>query len=395
MELAEDNAWLEQLDAFLSRRNQTWLLGAGASYEANLPLMGALTEIVLERVKDSDLEPLIQGLRSDIADDAHIEHLLSHLGDHFTLAERKKSEKATICGKEYGLSELQDAHRTILKHITETILLGCQKRGKGEPWEVGDQGKSIVDVTPHRKFVSALLNTRRAGVEGRRPAVRLFTTNYDTLIEDGLAWERFRYWDGFSGGAVAYRDHRFGSKEPEITERYDALVSKLHGSIDWHLDGNGSIYRIRRNDPTPGDERHVMIYPQATKYIATQRDPFAAQFEMFRRSLNETNGCVLCICGYSFGDEHINDEIELALSSSGNDTTILAFVFEGDLGLPQILTKWRSCEWGRRLFIMTENGLYLGNKGPLCQPEKGESLNWWTFSGLTEFLENGPGALVK
>jgi hypothetical protein len=116
---------------------------------------------------------------------------------------------------------------------------------------------------------------------------------------------------------------------------------------------------------------------------------------MFRRSLNETNGCVLCICGYSFGDEHINDEIELALSSSGNDTTILAFVFEGDLGLPQILTKWRSCEWGRRLFIMTENGLYLGNKGPLCQPEKGESLNWWTFSGLTEFLENGPGALVK
>lgn len=395
MELAEDNAWLEQLDAFLSRRNQIWLLGAGASCEANLPLMGALTEVVLERVKDSDLEPLINGLQSDIDDDAHIEHLLSHLGDHFALAERKKSKKATICGKEYDLSELQDAHKVILKHITETILFGCQQKAKGQPWEIGDQGKSIVDVTPHREFVSALLNTRRAGVEGRRPAVRLFTTNYDTLIEDALAWERFRYWDGFSGGAVAYRDHSFGSKEPEIADRYDALVSKLHGSIDWHLDGDGSIYRIRRNDPSPGDERHVMIYPQATKYVATQRDPFAAQFEMFRRSLSETKGCVLGICGYGFGDEHVNDEIELALSRSDNDSTILAFVLEGKLGLPQILTKWRSSEWGKRLFIMTENGLYVGAKGPMCQPEESEKLNWWTFSGLTGFLENGPGALAK
>jgi hypothetical protein len=357
--------------------------------------MGALTEIVLERIKDSDLEPLVHGLRSDIADDAHIEHLLSHLGDHFALAERKKSKKATIYGKEYKLSELQDAHGIILKHITETILLGCQQKDKDGPWEVGVQGKSIVNVIPHRKFVSALLNTRRAGVEGRRPAVRLFTTNYDTLIEDALAWERFRYWDGFSGGAVAYRDHSFGSKEPEITDRYDALVSKLHGSIDWHLEENGSIYRIRRNDLSPGDERHVMIYPQATKYVATQRDPFASQFEMFRRSLNEIKGCVLGICGYSFGDEHINDEIELALSRSDNDTTILAFVLEGDLELPQILTKWRSCDWGKRLFIMTENGLYVGSKGPLCQPEKGEELHWWTFSGLTDFLENGPGALAK
>lgn len=395
MELAEDNAWLEQLDAFLSRRNQTWLLGAGASFEANLPLMGPLTEIVLEKIKGSDFEPLIRGLRSDIADDAHIEHLLSHLGDHFALAERKKSKKATIGAKEYELADLDEAHKVILKHITDTILLGCRQEHKGGPWEVGDHGNSLVDITPHRNFISALLNTRRAGVEGRRPAVKLFTTNYDTLFEDALAWERFRYWDGFSGGAVAYRDHHFGSKDPELSDRYDAVISKLHGSIDWHLDKSGSVYRIRRSDPFPGDERHVMIYPQATKYVATQRDPFAAQFEMFRRSLNETKECVLGICGYSFGDEHINDEIELALSRPENDTTILAFVLEGELGLPEILTNWRLSDWGKRLFVITENGLYVGDKGPMCKPEKGKTLPWWTFSGLTELLENGPGVFAK
>lgn len=134
MELAEDNAWLEQLDAFLSRRNQTWLLGAGASYEANLPLIGPLTEIVLEKIKGSDFEPLIRSLRNDIADDAHIEHLLSHLGDHFALAERKKSKKATIGAKEYELADLDEAHKVILKHITDTILLGCRQEHKGGPW---------------------------------------------------------------------------------------------------------------------------------------------------------------------------------------------------------------------------------------------------------------------
>jgi len=393
MELAEDNAWLEQLDAFLSRRNQTWLLGAGASYEANLPLMNPLTEIVLEQIKDSKLEPLIQSLRNDIADDAHIEHLLSHLGDHYALAERKKSQNATIGGNEYTLSELDEAHALILKHIRDTILLGCQQQEEDASWEIGDKGSSIVDVTPYRNFVSALLNTRRAGVEGRRPAIKLFTTNYDTLIEDSLAWERFKYWDGFSGGAVAYRSHHFGHKESEFEDRYDALISKLHGSIDWHVGDNGTVYRVRSNDPFPGSERKVMIYPQATKYVATQRDPFAAQFEMFRRSLNETKECVLGICGYSFGDEHINDEIELAMSRSENDTTVLAFVLEGESGLPQILEEWRSSDWGKRLFIMTEKGLYVGDKGPMCQPEEGRELSWWTFSGLTALLENGPGYL--
>ena len=61
-------------------------------------------------------------------------------------------------------------------------------------------------------------------------------------------------------------------------------------------------------------------------YLATQRDPFAAQFDLLRRTLCTGVENVLATCGYGFGDEHINQEIELALQHPENKTTILAFV---------------------------------------------------------------------
>lgn len=82
---------------------------------------------------------------------------------------------------------------------------------------------------------------------------------------------------------------------------------------------------MRDGDLYPEKSSRVLIYPQSTKYLATQRDPFAAQFDLFRRTLGSNKENVLAICGYSFGDEHINQEIELALRCPENKTTILAF----------------------------------------------------------------------
>jgi hypothetical protein len=90
-------------------------------------------------------------------------------------------------------------------------------------------------------------------------------------------------------------------------------VIKLHGSIDWHLGEDDRVWRVRDGDLYPKKISRVLIYPQSTKYLATQRDPFAAQFDLFRRALGAREENVLATCGYSFGDEHINQEIELAL----------------------------------------------------------------------------------
>jgi len=218
--------------------------------------------------------------------------------------------------------------------------------------------------------------------------LRLFSTNYDTLLEDALALNGLPYWDGFNGGAVAYRNHRYGDKEPD--HGYRAHVIKLHGSIDWHLGEDGKIWRVRDGDTYPETTVRVLIYPQSTKYLATQRDPFAAQFDLFRRILSSNEENVLGICGYSFGDEHINQEIELSLSRPENKTTVLAFA----LSLNDTLERWRQSAWGKRLYIITQDGLYIGKDDPLCTPVGENKHNWWTFHGVAKLLVNGAEAYI-
>jgi hypothetical protein len=148
------------------------------------------------------------------------------------------------------------------------------------------------------------------------------------------------------------------------------------------------VWRVRDRDIYPDRAGRVLIYPQATKYIATQRDPFAAQFDVFRRALCNGSDNVLAICGYSFGDDHINQELEFALSSPTSKTTILAFCAELD-AIPPVLEGWRQSLWGKRVYVMTQLGLYAGPVGPLHAPTEGSSLDWWTFGGVTNVLKDG------
>jgi hypothetical protein len=122
--------------------------------------------------------------------------------------------------------------------------------------------------------------------------------------------------------------------------------------------------------------------------LATQRDPFAAQFDLLRRFLTANEENVLATCGYGFGDEHINQEIELALQRPENRTTILAFV----PSLNPTLTKWRTLSWSKRLYAITGDGLYVGNEGPLFTPTDGEKKDWWKFVSVTKILNCGAEA---
>jgi len=333
----------------------------------------------------------LTSLQGELPADAHIEHILSHLGDYTALAQRSNEKKVSINADEFTVGDLDAAHRAIAADIASVIRWGY-KVEKGVDPIVGTPDAPIVSVDHHRRFVRALCDTRQAGVADRRGAVQLFTTNYDTLLEDALALERYAYWDGFSGGAVAFRTHRFGQPIPDSGFR--ANVIKLHGSIDWYMSDEGHVYRVREFDLYPAKDGRVLIYPQATKYIATQRDPFASQFALFRDALTNAKENVLVVCGYSFGDEHINQEIELAMSAPENKTTLIAFC--GEFGsLPATLNTWRNETWGKRIYVLSEKGLYAGTDGPLYPPEPGqEPHNWWTFGGMTQFLENGNGGSI-
>lgn len=135
-----------------------------------------------------------------------------------------------------------------------------------------------------------------------------------------------------------------------------------------------------------------MIFPQATKYIETQKDPFAKLFDCFRKSLMVNDSHVLAIIGYSFGDDHINTEIDYALRRRGSKTVVIAFskelANEGNTALPATLEKWRSDPvFGNRIYVASDKALYCGKTR--LPPAEGTSFNWWNFSGLTKFLAQG------
>lgn len=366
-----------------------WLLGAGISYGANIPLMYPLTQriealCVNEAGKSNNI---FQEMKDELHDGAHVEFILTHLADYIDLARRRKEENASIKNHVFSVRDLNQAHQDITKFIADIIRYGYVK-GKPDN-EQGSRENPIIKIDDHKKFISAVFRRSRANIGHRRAPVKLFTTNYDTLLEDALALERVPYFDGFTGGAVAFWNQRF--REDDAYGDAEAVLCKLHGSIDWYApEKDGGILRVRDADTYPSDRnKRVLIYPQATKYQATQKDPFATLFDRFRRTLRSPTQQTLAVCGYSFGDEHINDEIENAMNQAGNKLTLLAFSDHPGGKFPDTLERWRDPKkFGDRVLIAAPSGLYQGSSGPEAEPETG-SWDWWTFSGVIKLLADG------
>jgi len=194
----------KQIDDLLNLPQQAWLLGAGASRAACLPLMVSLTERV-GKMLDGTQKDDFEAIRETLADGAHVEHVLSHIGDLIALVSRTKSGVVEIGTKARSLKELTALHATIQESIRETIRWGYEPATGSSKERIGKREEPLVTVEGHRAFVRALFHVRRANLE-RRPPVALFTTNYDTLVEDALALERVRASDGFIGGAMAFWD---------------------------------------------------------------------------------------------------------------------------------------------------------------------------------------------
>ena len=89
---------------------------------------------------------------------------------------------------------------------------------------------------------------------------------------------------------------------------------------------------------------------------------------------------VLITCGYSFGDDHINTEIEHCLENLENKTTVVAFTSgkpgaDGEMAADQTLGKWLKHErFGERIFVAGKYGLYNNSLTPIIRPEAKKKL---------------------
>ena len=360
---------VEKFEELLVQSGRAFLIGAGCSKCAGLPLTAELTTIAIESDKlDATSKEILTGIRNlfDGATTSHIEDYLSELVDLLAISERRTERGATraqvpIDGKSYSDTQL----RTAAEHIKQSISNAIDKQ---------------VEIKTHRAFVHAVHQPVRVGKAAPGSIVDYLVLNYDTVVEDALAIERIPFSDGIDGGVTGWWN-------AETFDRGDlaARVLKLHGSVDWCEAAGDSLPRriapnLRVQDM---QDRRILIWPASTKYREAQLDPFAQLADRARRVMHPARGSqrVLVICGYSFADAHINIEIDTALRESKGDLTVVAFSSEDEpVGR---LQEWnQSAAFREQVLIFAKRGFFHGATADRTTHD----LPWWKFENVVRLL---------
>lgn len=168
------------------------------------------------------------------------------------------------------------------------------------------------------------------------PGVKIFSLNYDPLIERAAEKARVRLCDGFSGNEHAFFDpatfeERIGrirgsykGRQFEETARPIRLF-KLHGSLGWYECSISGVRRCAFGTGIPAVTKRLMIPPQKRKDSDTMSPPYATLWSAFRGALGQDAipiNRLVCL-GYGFADEHVNTVIENSLTRTDFTVIIL------------------------------------------------------------------------
>lgn len=168
------------------------------------------------------------------------------------------------------------------------------------------------------------------------PSVKVFSLNYDPLIEWAAAHVRVRVIDGYLGAEHSYFDpavfeERIGRiRGTHRGKQFDETVKpihllKLHGSLGWYECPTTGVRRCGFGSEPPAGTKRLMVPPQRRKAADTMYPPYSALWSTFRGCLGHNAAPInrlVCI-GYGFADEHVNAVVEAALART--DFTVLIF----------------------------------------------------------------------
>lgn len=358
-----------KFEELLAQSGRVFLIGAGCSKCAGLPLTAELTQEALSSdALDDTTKALLAAIRDLFvgAADANIEDYLSELIDLLAIAERRTSRGATqktvtLGGVSYGEALLRTAADQIKNGIAGVI-------------------EKSVSIETHRDFVRAVHRPQRPGKSPSGQTVDYLVLNYDTVLEDALALERVPFADGLDGGVT-------GWWSPQTFDRTGlaARVFKLHGSINWcefpddplprRVGGHLQIAGVKK--------RRILIWPASTKYREAQLDPYAQLAERARRVLRPSGGsqCVLVVCGYHFSDAHINLELDRALRESAGNLTIVVFTSDNEPS-GQLATWHKDAAVMEQVLVFANRGFFHGTQSAPTTTD----LLWWKFENITRLL---------
>lgn len=119
------------------------------------------------------------------------------------------------------------------------------------------------------------------------PSVKVFSLNYDPLIERAAAMVRVRLIDGFLGTEHCYFDpaafeERIGRirgshKGRQFEETVKPIhLLKLHGSLGWYECPMNGVRRCGFSAGPPASTKRLMIPPQRRKGADTMNPPYSS-----------------------------------------------------------------------------------------------------------------------
>lgn len=259
-------------------RHVVFLIGAGGSCAAGLPSLEGLQKSVLAKLSGEERKRY-----EELSKGRNIEQVLTRLR---LIAEAVRESTQKVDG--ITSAEAQALDKAVCGIIAEIMT------------------KTNVDLSHHEKLAVWI------GLNQYDRPVELFTTNYDLLLEKGLEASKTPYFDGFIGVFGGHFrsdlvDEDIAHPDARPPKRWVRLW-KLHGSVSWVQEVKGGVTDIVRvgMDGAVPPAAVLAIYPSMQKYEESRRMPFVALADRLRRSLALPETLVLT-CGYSFGDQHINE----------------------------------------------------------------------------------------
>ena len=286
-----------------------FLFGAGTSFATGLP---------------SICVPAIEKMTSDIVQ--HVSNkspvLASAIGDI----------KAELSGAKipFNIETLLSGIESKRAVIGAGTLNGLDSKGFSDLAKIiKEQVVKLVSIHDHlddtadRKKLSHSQFSNWIQKARRRFPAEIFTTNYDYLFEMALEGSGIPYFDGFSGGFEPF----FCPEAVEDVEAYPHLVKlwKMHGSLGWSFrEADQAVIRQHTQDI---DAANTLIYPSHLKYNSSRKQPYVGLIDRLCTFLQQDDA-VLITCGYSFGDNHINERIVTSLRRGANSHVVALYYDE-------------------------------------------------------------------
>lgn len=235
------------------------------------------------------------------------------------------------------LSDLKKVKAALFRSVVSAALLQ-------RDWWLSPSGVESDDdgLASQRTILQKLVSARQPG----QSSPWVFTTNYDLAIE----WAAESIDLQVSNGFLGTHARRFSPQSFDLGFRntqargearfgvYNIYLAKLHGSLTWKQEG-GQVYEVsaslahQRIDEfmaeREGEDLGLMVMPRAAKYMDTVGYVLGELFRRFAEFMSKPQSCLI-LCGYGFGDEHINRLIRSALLNPTLQLVIYSSGFSGD-----------------------------------------------------------------